>query len=245
MAENLSESERRRLQKLIEQTPGPAPWFWESFPPVTTPSGTKLEWLHHGTEGSLAYLVTLNEPGKPDEPLLALNTYATPFAMSNGRLGLWCPEGRSMIRVMAFDPEKLKPFALEEIVGWFKNSTERIYSAAEPQADFEFSTELPEGTHEISFPSEFSTVPELCLTASRRAMSDTDPACAIIVLYPHAGLIEMLPQSWFNTREYEVGRVWITRVTRDSISHRIVGGGMRLPSFCLTEDGKSVASWLT
>lgn len=245
MSEHLSESERRRLEKLIAQTPGPAPWFWESFPSVTTTAGKKLEWTHHGTEGSLKFIVTLNEAGKSNEPLLALNTYATPFAMSNGLLGLWCPEGRSMIRLLAFDPDKLQPFAFEEIVGWFKNSTDRVYSAIEPQADFEFSAEMPEGTHEVVFPPEFGVVPELCITASRRAMSDTDPACAIFVLYPQAGLIQVLPQGWFNTREYEVGQVWITRVARDSVSHRIVGGGMRLPSFCLTEDGKSIASWLT
>lgn len=245
MSEHFSESERRRLQKLIEQTPGPAPWFWESFPVVTTASGKTLEWLHHGTEGSLKFLVTLNDPGKPNEPLLALNTYATPFTMSNGLLGLWCPEGRSMIRLMAFDPDKLQPFAFEEIVGWFKNSTDRVYSTVEPQAELEFSAELAEGTHEVAFPPEFSAVQELCLTGSRRAMSDTDPACAIFVVYPQAGLIEVLPQNWFNTSEYEVGRVWITRVARDAVSHRLVGGGMRLPSFCLSEDGKSVASWLT
>src|SRR5581483_6791486 len=135
MPEHFSESERRRLEKLIAQTPGPAPWFWESFPAVTTASGKKLEWTHHGTEGPLAYLVTLNESGK-NEPLLALNTYATPFAINNGLLGLWCPEGRGMIRLMAFDPDKLQPFAFEEIVGWFKNSSDRGYSSVEPQADF-------------------------------------------------------------------------------------------------------------
>ncbi len=245
MSEHFSESERRRLQKLIEQTPGPAPWFWESFPAVTTESGRKLEWIHHGTEGSLKFLVTLNEIGRPNDPLLALNTYATPFLMGNNLLGIWCPEGRGMIRLMAFDPDKLQPFAFEEIVGWFKNSSDRVYSAVQPQTELEFSTELAEGTHEIAFPPEFSAVPELCITASRRAISDSDAACAIFVLYPQAGLIQVLPQSWFNTAEYEVGRVWITRVARDNVSHRIVGGGMRLPSFCLTEDGKAVASWLT
>jgi len=245
MEENFSESERRRLQKLIDLSAGPAPWYWKSFPRVTGRSGKPFEWTYHGEEGSMAYLVTLNEPGKPNDPLLALNTYCTPFALPGGLLGMWCPEGRSMIRMVAFDPEKLQSFVFEEIVGWFKNSTDRIYSKVEPVSEFEFSSELPEGTHELAFPAEFASVEELGLTVARKAMSDEDPACAVIVLYPHAGLLQVLPQTWFNNREYEVGKQWITRVTRDAVTHRIIGEGFRIPGFCLTEDGKHVASWLT
>jgi hypothetical protein len=243
--EQFTESERRRLQKLIEQTAGPAPWYWKAFPEVAGKSGKRFDWTYHGEQGPLAYLITLNEPGKPNDPLLALNTYCTPFAMADGLLGIWCPEGRSMIRLMAFDPDRLQPFAFEEIVGWFKNSGDRVYSKVEPVADFEFSSELPEGTHEIAFPAEFSEVEEFGLTAARKAMSDEEPACSVVVVYPHAGLVQVLPQRWFNGGEYEVGKQWITRITRDPVSHRIVGDGFRIPAFCLTEDGKSVASWLT
>jgi hypothetical protein len=241
--EQFSESERRRLQKLIEQTAGPAPWYWKSFPEVTGKSGKKFEWTYHGEQGPLAYLVTLNEAGRADDPLLALNTYCTPF-VAGGLLGLWCPEGRSMIRLVAFDPEKLQPFVFEEIVGWFKNSSDRVFSKVEPVADFEFSAELPEGTHEVKLPAEFGEVEEFGLTTARKAMSEEDAACAVMVVYPHAGLLEVLPQAWFNAGEYEVGKQWITRVMRDPVSHRLVGDGVRIPAFCLTEDGKSVASWL-
>jgi hypothetical protein len=243
--ETLSESERRRLHKLVEQTPGPAPWYWKSFPSVTTVSGTTFQWTYHGEQGSLAYLVTLNEPGKSNDPVLALNTYCTPFAMPDGRLGIWCPEGRSMIRLLAFDPQKLLPFPFEEIVGWFKNSGDRVYSKTEPVADFEFSAELPEGTHELHFPPEFTDVPEFGLTAARKAMSNEDPACAVFVVYPHAGLVQVLPQGWFHAGEYQVGQQWITRITRDPVSHRLIGDGFRIPAFCLSEDGKSVAAWLS
>ncbi|MGZ4789909.1 MAG: hypothetical protein ACXVZX_15420 [Terriglobales bacterium] len=244
MPDTLSESERRRLQKLVAQTPGPAPWYWKTFPPITGSSGKQYDWTYHGDQGSLAYLVTLNEPGKPNDPLLALNTYSTPLPMPDGTMALWCPEGRSMIRLLAFDPEKLQPFAFEEIVGWFKNSTDRVFSKTEPIAEFEFSAELPEGTHEIQFPSEFASLQEFGITAGRKAMSDQDPACSVFIVYPHAGLIQVLPQPWFHSGEYEVGKQWITRVTRDPVSHRLIGDGFRIPAFCLDEEGKSVASWL-
>jgi hypothetical protein len=244
MAEQFSESERRRLQKIIEQTTGPAPWYWKSFPETAGKTGKRFEWTYHGESGPLAYLVTLNELGKSDSPLLALNTYATPFLVGNGLLGVWCPEGRSMIRLVGFDVENLQPFAFEEIVGWFKNSGDRIYSKVAPLADCEFSAELSEGTHEFAFPPEFSRLEELGITAARKALSEEDAACALFVVYPHAGLVQVLPQAWFNGGKYEVGKQWITRVTRDPVTHRIVGDGFRIPVFCLTEDGKSVASWL-
>ena len=62
------------------------------------------------------------------------------------------------------------------------------------------------------------------------ATGEADPSCAVFVLYPHAGLVEVLPQRWFNRNEYDVGKQWITRITRDPVSHRMVGDGFRIPA---------------
>ena len=148
----LTDSEKSRLQQIIGKTTGPAPWYWKNFPVVKSSAGKEYEWVHHGEEGQLAHLVTLHEAGKRNDPLLALNIYCTPFEIGEGRLGIWCPEGRNMVRVVAFDLDGLKPFVLEEIVGWFKQSTERIFAKVEPSADFEFSAELNEGMQELSVP---------------------------------------------------------------------------------------------
>jgi hypothetical protein len=239
MPETLSEGERRRLRQIIEKLPGPAPWYWKSFPAVAG-----FEWHYQAEEGPLAYVVTLNEPGKKNDPVLALNTHCTPFFMPDGKLGVWSPEGRSMIRIVAFDAQSLKPFGLEEIVGWFKDSGDRMYSVIEPIAEFEFSAELPEGTHELHVPTEFHGLEELGLIAARKAMSSNEPSCAVFVLYPHAGLLQVLPQAWFNGSEFEVGRQWITRITRDPVSHRLIGDGVRISAFELNDDGKSVRCWI-
>jgi hypothetical protein len=133
---------------------------------------------------------------------------------------------------------------MEEIVGWFKDSGDRMYSTVEPIADFEFSAELPEGTHEIQVPSEFHGVEELAMIASRKAMSSEEPSCAVLVLYPHAGLIDVLLQRWFTASEYGPGQPWISRVARDRHSHRIVGEAVRIGTFELTDDGKDLRSWI-
>jgi hypothetical protein len=240
MADIITDAERYRLQQIVSKLTGPAPWYWKHFPAVKG-----YEWTFHGEQGPLAFLVTLHEPGKTNDPVLALNTYCTPFLLPDGQLGVWCPEGRSMIRLVSFDPQKLKPFAMEEIVGWFKNSSDRMYAKVEPVADFEFSAELPEGTHELQVPAEFHALEELGMVAARKWLSSDDPACSVFVFYPHAGLVQVLPQPWFNGKDFEVGKQWITRITRDPVSHRIIGDGIRIPGFCLTENGKQLESWLS
>jgi hypothetical protein len=236
----ITDAERYRLQQIVAKLTGPAPWYWKSFPQVEG-----FEWTYHGDEGPLAFLVTLNAPGRPNDPILALNTYCTPFLLHHGKLGIWCPEGRGMIRLVAFDPQQLKPFQMEEIVGWFKNSGDRMYSTIEPVADFEFSAELPEGTHEVQVPEQFHGIEELGMIAARRSLSTDEPTCAIFVLYPHAGLVQVLPQPWFNSSQFDIGKQWITRIARDPVTHRIIGDGFRIPGFCLTEDGKQLETWLS
>jgi hypothetical protein len=240
----LPESEKSRLQEIISKTTGPAPWYWKNFPVLKSASGKEYEWVHHGEEGQLAHLVTLHEGGKRNEPLLALNIYCTPFEIGEGRLGIWCPEGRNMIRVVAFELGGLKPFVFEEIVGWFRQSTERIFAKVEPSADFEFSAELNEGMQELSVPEELRGVKELPVIARRGTIAEDDAACAIFVLYPHAGLVEVLPQRWFHRKKFDVGRHWITRLTRDPVSHRIIGDGVKIPAFRLSENGREVDGWL-
>jgi hypothetical protein len=75
-------------------------------------------------------------------------------------------------------------------------------------------------------------------------MSGDDPAFALFVFYPHAGLVEVLPQKWFTAAQYDLGYQWITRAARDPESHRIVGDGIRIGSFLLEEDGCRLERWL-
>ncbi len=41
---------------------------------------------------------------------------------------------------------------------------------------------------------------ELIVPTSYKAMSNDDPAFALFVFYPQAGLVEVLPQKWFTRR---------------------------------------------
>jgi hypothetical protein len=232
-----------RARKILSQTIGPAPWYWETFPRFQSHSRQQFVWMHHGTDGPVAHLVTLCLEQETDAARLALNTYCRPFLVAPDFLGIWCPEGRN-VRLVCFDPEQLKPFDMAEVAGWFKQSSERIYSGTAPIADFEIPLSLPAGTHKIQTPSEFFGIDELIIPTSYKPMTQDDPAFALFVIYLQAGLVEVLPQKWFTGAQYQVGQQWITRAARDPESHRILGECFGVGTFLLEEDGCHLAGWI-
>jgi len=232
-----------RFRKILAQTVGPTPWYWQTFPGFRSRSGQPFVWKHHGTEGAVGHLVTLGLEQESDNICLALNTYCRPFLAPPNLLGIWCPEGRN-IRFACFGPDQLKAFDVAEVAGWFKQSAERIYSSTAPIADFEVPLHLNPGTHKIEVPPELSAVDELVVPTSYKAMSNDDPAFALFVFYLQAGLVEVLPQKWFTAAQYRVGQQWITRVARDPESHRLVGECFGVGTFLLEDDGCHLAEWL-
>jgi hypothetical protein len=239
----MTEISTSRLRDILARTIGPAPWYWRTFPQVIAVDGQRFAWTHHGSEGPLGYVVSLGFVQEPDKPRLALNTYCRPFYVPTSRLGIWCPEGRS-IRITCFNPGQLKAFDLAEIAGWFKQSSERIYASAAPIADFEIPLGLEPGMHKIDVPVEVRSVDELIVPTSYPAKGNEDPAFALYVFYLQAGLVEVLPQKWFTASQYEVGKQWITRAARDSESHRIFGECFGVGSFVLEEDGCRLDQWI-
>jgi hypothetical protein len=233
----------QRLREILAGTIGPAPWYWKTFPPFRSLAGQRFLWTHHGQTGAIAHLVTLGIEQDSNHVRLALNTYCRPFLVPPNFFGIWCPEGRS-IRVACFDPDQLKVFNLAEVAGWFKQSSDRIYAATAPIADFEIPLSLGCGTHKIEVPPELRSLDELIIPTSYKTMSDDDPAFALIVLYLQAGLVEVLPQKWFTAAQYQVGNQWITRAARDPESHRIFGECFGVGTFVLKHDGCRLAEWI-
>jgi hypothetical protein len=232
-----------RLRDVLARTIGPTPWYWKTFPQVDSAAGRRFARTHHGSEGPLGYVVSLGLVEESNKSRLALNTYCRPFFVPPSQLGLWCPEGRS-IRLTCFDPDQMESFDLAEIAGWFKQSSERIYAATPPVADFEIPLGLDAGMHKIEVPPELKVVDELIIPTSYPARGNDDPAFALYVFYLQAGLVEVLPQKWFTASQYQVGKQWIPRVARDPESHRIFGECFGVGSFLLEDDGCRLAQWM-
>ena len=244
-----------RQRHLIENAVGPAPAYWQSFPQPTGAEGRKYVWTHHGDTGPIAQLVTLNPRQAPQTTLLGLNRLCRAFSIPRGAgagelVGVWCPEPAAArgeqpyLRLLCFDPDKLLPFALEAVAGWFVQSSERIYSATAPLAELELSSELAPGKHALELPEEFRGLEELILVAPYSAAANEGAVCALMVLRPGDSTVEVLPQRWFRAPEFDTSTQWIARVARDPLSHRLVGDGVRLSPFELNEDGTGLARWI-
>ena len=239
----MAEIDTSHLRESLSRVIGPTPWYWKTFPSPRSASGQKFVWTYHGEQGALAYLVSLALEQEPDKPRLALNTYCRPFLAGASQLGIWCPEGGAL-RIACFDLDQLKAFDLAEIAGWFKQSTERIYAATPPLADFEVPLTLEAGVHKIEVPPELQSVEELIAPGSYPAKNKQDATTALYVFYLHAGLVEVLPQKWFAAGNSDLGYQWIARAARDPDSHRIFGDGVRIGSFLLSEDAQQLDRWI-
>jgi hypothetical protein len=239
----MAEINSSHIRDIISKTVGPVPWYWQTFPAFRSLAGQRFVWTHHGEQGPIGHLVTFGLEQQPGQARLALNTYCRPFPVPPHYLGIWCPEGRNL-RLTCFDPDQLKAFDLAEVAGWFKQSADRIYSATAPVVDLEVPVSLEPGMHKIEVPVELSTVDELIVPSSYKAMTKDEPAFALFVFYLQAGLVEVLPQKWFTAAQYRVGQQWITRAARDPESHRIVGECFGVGTFLLEEDGLRLAHWI-
>jgi hypothetical protein len=232
-----------QLNKLVQSTTGPAPWFWETFPEVRGSGSRHYEWRFHGHQEGLSSLVTLHGEGEQDKPRLALNAFCRPFPIEQGKLGVWCPDGR-ILRFVCFEPDRMQAFSFEEIAGWFPDSNERLYATTEPLAAFDVSTELEAGTHALNVPASFSAVDEVLAPCNYKTPLQSDPAIAIFIVYPQAGLVEVLPQNWITKETYDVANHWITRAARDPETHRVVGELSKVGIFELAENGQDFSRWL-
>ena len=233
----------QRLREQLSRTIGPAPWYWQTFPSITSTTHQRFIWSHHGEQGPLAYVVSLGLQQEQDKQRLALNTYCRPFLVPPAYLGIWCPEGRG-VRITCFDLDGLKAFDLAEIAGWFKQSGERIYAATEPVADIDLPLTLSAGRHAIKVPEPLRSVDELIVPTSYPATTNDDPAFALYVVHPAKQVVDVFPQRWFTTAQYQVGKRWIPRAARDPESQLLFGECYGVGSFLLEEDGCRLQRWL-
>jgi hypothetical protein len=95
------------------------------------------------------------------------------------------------------------------------------------------------GLNRFVFPTPFEILPEILVLGDNSSISGTSIKRTIYCLRPREGCIEVLPQDWFNSGDFDFGYQWITKVVRDSNSGRIVGTGIRLKtSFLMKAAGK-------
>lgn len=220
------------LKALIRTAVGPAPWYWETFPPLLA-EGVEYRW----GSGEDSYVVVLERACEP-HPVLALGFYARPLADSASQLLVWRPE-RGALRVSVFDVCRLAPLEKDEWPAEQPRGAERrVVSHTPPVEEIPIPERLAGGRHE-GYRSRTIDLGEILLLADGPRASRA--AASIYVWQPQTGQLEVLPQEWFTAERFDLGYEWITRVIRDPRTGRFAGDGIRIPDFLLAEDGCTLA----
>ena len=162
------------------------------------------------------------------------------------------PEG-DRIKVLGFDPDHLEDFTFGNHAKEFNSKRSPYFALGKPEFEFVIDLHLSEGVHLFDFPLAMQSINELIVIGSRPVPNTADhpgggadePAYVILALQPSAGMVHVLPQKWFTGRHFDLGYEWITRVTREPRSGRLIGDGIRIPAFELTEDGCNLKRWLS
>jgi hypothetical protein len=120
--------------------------------------------------------------------------------------------------------------------------TPHFSTAPEFCATAEISAAYTAGKHHLSLPAAFTHVPEFFIVTDNPTLpkvQETASSC-VYAVDPAKQSIEVLPQDWFNEGKLDYGYQWITCVTRDATTRRLLVSGVRIDNFILDETGRRV-----
>jgi hypothetical protein len=145
------------------------------------------------------------------------------------------PRTLSEVRVLCFDPDELP-----SVSGPTQSSGRVYYSAgAVPVSQFTIIVTLRKGDNSLAIASEFGSIDELLIVSNH---AGDEASTAIYAVYPQRATVVVFPQIWF--KGFDDGYQWIARVTRYPANRALIGDGVRIGKFVLTEDGCHLARWI-
>jgi len=196
-----------------------------------------LKWVHDVADGPGRDFVALVPESDPHQYKLLLGVHTRPFVVCDNKLGLWYPEHDS-IKAICIDPMLLGTLPRP----WrFSKLGLRFYAGSTPHEEFDIPPELPPGVHHINLPLWLRGFEELLMVGEYRYFNKETITTIISIAGCQQKLI-LYPQKWFD-EQYKSGWQWIARVTRNSVTGRIVGDGVRICPFELGSDSMTLARW--
>ncbi len=180
--------------------------------------------------------------------LIILERFCYAQILVDGTMLLWRESGERETRRLIFD--KVSLAALRPIVDPLTIAAqmrhEKVSISQLPKAErWEFSPYMKPGVHRISISHDWSRFNEtLVLADHENFSSDGKMARAIFAFSWAKSQVEVFPQDWFNTGNYDFGYQGIAHVVRRN-DGSIVGEGIRLGRFELDESNRRVRKWLS
>jgi hypothetical protein len=223
---------------------GPSPWAFRNRSFAV--GGVTYRFRETTSGGKLDGLTSLQDA--EGMTLLILDVYCYARILDDGTVLLWREMGEKAARRIVFDSFPLSSLRQlsDPLATAAKMREEKLSVAPLPISQhWELSPYLEAGLHPVSIPYDWSRFGETLVLADHADVSDHNKmARAIFAFAWGRRQVEVFPQDWYNTGDYDFGYQWITRVDRRS-DGSIVGSGVRLGNFELDETNRQVKNWLS
>jgi len=222
---------------------GPSPWGFRNR--SVTVAGLNYQFRETVPgDSKLSGLTSIQDSN--GETLLILDFYDYVRILDDGHVLLWRESTEAGSRRIIFDSFLLASLKIvsDPIRIAFDIREKKLGAAPLPSSDhWEFCSLLEPGRHRFSIPHDWSRFEETLVLADHLETTVNTPARAIFAFDWNSHLVQVFPQDWFNSGDYDFGYQWITRAWRRS-DGAIMGEGIRLGSFELDRTNRQVKTWL-
>lgn len=226
-----------QFEAALKSAPGPTPWYLHKAGwTVSTPMG-ELRWCPvHNSWTALR--------DARDVTYAMIGSYCYVQAIDPTRFVVWSQDWNGstaadvVLRMVdathlcALDAAAFSAQDISQIGGRVQVDTDSIARMSLPNT-------FPDGLHRLEIPPNMQGIDELLLLVTRS--NDT----VIWVLHPGEGILEVIPQDWFNASNPDLGYQWVTRIARRPDTGQLLGEGIRLGRFVLDASGRQVAEWVS
>jgi hypothetical protein len=167
--------------------------------------------------------------------------------LEDGTVLLWREAGEKATSRVIFDSFSLAGLrpVTDPLAFAAQMRKEKMSISPLPKSEhWEISPYMKAGKHHISIPYDWSRFNETLVLADHEDFTVHHKMARAIFTFSWAQRqVEVFPQEWFNTGDYDFGYQWIAHVVRRK-DGAIIGEGIRLGSFELDESNRRVKKWL-
>jgi hypothetical protein len=232
-------------QKLMDDSPCLAPWYFTKDNPTLVRGNKVLTWKAIGSSG----IMSLIDAEGNTYVLLNMGCYILP-SKDNKSFLIWDRDlaetvGLQAIKIFYYELDKLQPIVgRDRVISQIENEKKEFYFSGDPTAKLEFAFNPREDAMKFDFPNEFKQFGEfIFLTELDNLYDQPDNQTywhntTMLLIRADTGWVFNYPQDWFNKSNCDFGYQWITRAIRNPKTNFIHGQGIRLDDFVLDDTNR-------
>ena len=224
---------------VIARAPGPAPWYLEQAGSDLSTPPQKLSWERDANAGP----TELMDGNRRVYALASIYSYVR--RLNSTQFVVWYKSGAPEVGKVTFqlyDALSLRPMT-DEQTSVARLTRSPFATAATLLAEYSIPRSQPSGVQAVQFPPQFADCPELLVLVYNDNTWD-NVGLDLWSIDPLNQQMKIISQDWFTDGPYDFGYQWITRVARSPITGNLVGDGIRIGAFVLSQDGSSFLEWL-